>query len=251
MKRYVAGRYQLDLLNHESLPRAIELFDQAIALDPTFFDAYIARSDAYRQLFAYSEPPINMLQKVVDSLAEAQQLRPDSAEAWSSLGSDLCDGVALEGCLDRLEQGEAPRSDAGADGLRFCAVLLRPGRSGDRSSWRWPMPIVSIRSTRKWRIGATGRSSWWAKARRRGTGSIRRCEQHPDLGVVFSGAGVGAYIAGDYQRSVQLAEHGAESRRIARRVDHAGTGLWLCGAEGEGAAAAREGRECGNICMSL
>jgi DNA-binding winged helix-turn-helix (wHTH) protein/TolB-like protein len=83
---YVAGRYQLDLLSHESLPRAIELFEQAIALDPKFFDAYIARSDAYRQLFGYFEPPINMLQKVVDSIAEAQALRPDSAEAWSSLG---------------------------------------------------------------------------------------------------------------------------------------------------------------------
>ena len=83
---YVAGRYQLDLVSHESLPRAIKLFDQAIALDPKFFDAYIARSDAYRQLFAYFEPPINMLQKVVDSLSEAQELRPDSAEAWSSLG---------------------------------------------------------------------------------------------------------------------------------------------------------------------
>ena len=35
---------------------------------------------------AYFEPPINMLQKVVDSIAEAQELRPDSAEAWSSLG---------------------------------------------------------------------------------------------------------------------------------------------------------------------
>ncbi len=65
---------------------SIELFDQAIALDPKFFDAYVAGSDAYRQLFAYFEPPISMLQTVVDSIAEAQQLRPDSAEAWSSLG---------------------------------------------------------------------------------------------------------------------------------------------------------------------
>jgi DNA-binding winged helix-turn-helix (wHTH) protein/TolB-like protein len=31
---YVAGRHQLDLLNHESLPKAVALFNQAIALDP-------------------------------------------------------------------------------------------------------------------------------------------------------------------------------------------------------------------------
>ena len=35
-------------------------------------------------------------------------------------------------------------------------------------------------------------------------------EQHPDIGIVASGAGVGAYIAGDYERAVQLAERGAQ-----------------------------------------
>jgi hypothetical protein len=35
-------------------------------------------------------------------------------------------------------------------------------------------------------------------------------QQHPDIGVLFSGAGVGASIAGDHERAVQLAERGAE-----------------------------------------
>jgi hypothetical protein len=35
-------------------------------------------------------------------------------------------------------------------------------------------------------------------------------QQHPDIGMVFSGAGVGAYIAGDPARAVRLAEHGVE-----------------------------------------
>jgi tetratricopeptide (TPR) repeat protein len=38
----------------------------------------------------------------------------------------------------------------------------------------------------------------------------KQMKRHPDIGIVFSGAGVGAYIAGDYERAVQLAEHGAE-----------------------------------------
>jgi tetratricopeptide (TPR) repeat protein len=38
----------------------------------------------------------------------------------------------------------------------------------------------------------------------------KKMEQHPDIGPVFSGAGVGSYIAGDYPRAVQLAEKGAE-----------------------------------------
>jgi tetratricopeptide (TPR) repeat protein len=38
----------------------------------------------------------------------------------------------------------------------------------------------------------------------------RKMQQHPDIGMLFSGAGVGAYIAGDTERAVRLAEHGAE-----------------------------------------
>ena len=55
---YVAGRQQMDLYSQESQLRAIELFDQAIAQDPKFIAAYVARGDAYRVLFAYFEPPI-------------------------------------------------------------------------------------------------------------------------------------------------------------------------------------------------
>lgn len=33
---------------------------------------------------------------------------------------------------------------------------------------------------------------------------------HPDIGLLFSGGGVGAYIAGDSARGVKLAEHGAK-----------------------------------------
>src|SRR5690606_14869438 len=83
---YVAARHQLDLVSRDSLRRAIDLFDTAVALDPRFFDAYVGKSDAYRQLFGYFEPPTNMLQNVIDSIAKAQELRPDSAETWSSLG---------------------------------------------------------------------------------------------------------------------------------------------------------------------
>jgi tetratricopeptide (TPR) repeat protein len=38
----------------------------------------------------------------------------------------------------------------------------------------------------------------------------RKMQQHPDIGILFSGAGVGSYIAGDTERAVRLAEHGAE-----------------------------------------
>jgi DNA-binding winged helix-turn-helix (wHTH) protein/TolB-like protein len=206
---YVAGRYQLDLLSHESLPRAIELFDQAIALDPKFFDAYIARSDAYRQLFGYFEPPINMLQKVVDSLAEAQALRPDSAEAWSSLGLTYVFAwrwkdawIALnkakqrDPTLAQTELGFALYYSGLGEAQKVKRALADANRldplNAEMADWgNWALFMV----------GESDAAREWVD---------RKMQQHPDIGLVFSGAGVGAYIAHDYERSVQLAERGAQ-----------------------------------------
>jgi DNA-binding winged helix-turn-helix (wHTH) protein/TolB-like protein len=206
---YVAGRSQLELLSHESLPRAIKLFDQAIALDPKFFDAYIARSDAYRQLFGYWEPPIDMLQKVVDSIAEAQELRPDSAEAWSSLGLTYVMAwrwkdawIALnkakrrDPTLARTELGFALYYTGLGDAEKVKRALAEAERldplDAEIADWgNWALIVVGeSKAAREW--------------------VDKRMQQHPDLGVLFSSAGVGASIAGDFERGVQLAERGVE-----------------------------------------
>lgn len=206
---YVAGRYQLDLVSHESLPRAIALFDQAIALDPKFFDAHIARSDAYRQLFAYFEPPINMLQNVVDSIAKAQELRPDSAEAWSSLGLTYVMAwrwkdawIALnkarrrDPTLAQTELGFALYYSALGEPEKVKRALAEADRldplNAEMADWGdWALFMV----------GESQAAREWVD---------RKMQQHPDVGLVFSGAGVGAYIAGDTERAVKLAERGAE-----------------------------------------
>jgi DNA-binding winged helix-turn-helix (wHTH) protein/TolB-like protein/Tfp pilus assembly protein PilF len=206
---YVAGRYQLALLSHDSLPRAIELFDRAIALDPKFFDAYIARGDAYRQLFAYFEPPIDMLQKVVDSLADAHQLRPDSAEAWSSLGLTyvmawrwkdawiaLSKAKRRDPTLAQTELGFALYYSGLGEAEKVKLALANADRldplNAEMADWgNWALFMV----------GESQAAREWVD---------KKMEQHPDIGPVFSGAGVGAYIAGDYRRAVQLAEKGAQ-----------------------------------------
>jgi len=206
---YVAGRHQLDLVSHESLPRAIELFDQAIALDPKFFDAHIARSDAYRQLLAYFEPPIDMLPKVVDSIAQAQELRPDSAEAWSSLGLTyvmvwrwkdawiaLNKAKRRDPTLAQTELGFA---------LYYCALGEREKVKQALAEAERLDPLnVEMADWGNWALFTVGES----QAAREWVD--RKMQQHPDVGLIFSGAGVGAYIAGDFERSVKLAERGAE-----------------------------------------
>ena len=206
---YVAGRYQLDLVSHESLPKAIKLFEQAIALDPKFFDAYIARSDAYRQLFAYFEPPINMLQKVVDSISEAQALRPDSAEAWSSLGLTYVMAWRWKDAwiaLNKAKRGDKrlAQTELGFalyySGLGEAEKVKRALAEADRLD-----PLnAEMADWGNWALFAVGEREAardWAD---------RKMQQHPDVGLVSSGAGVGAYIAGDFERAVKLAERGAE-----------------------------------------
>jgi TolB-like protein/Tfp pilus assembly protein PilF len=206
---YVAGRYQLDLVSHESLPRAIVLFDQAIALDRKFYDAYIARSDAYRQLFGYFEPPIEMLQKVVDSLSEAQEVRPDSAEAWSSLG--LTYVMAWRWKDAWIALNKAKRRDPTLAQTELGFALYYSGL-GEAEKVKRALAVAErldplnaeMADWGNWALVMVGES----KAAREWVD--KRMQQHPDIGVLFSGAGVGASIAGDYERGVQLAERGAK-----------------------------------------
>lgn len=206
---YVAGRHELDLVSRESLPRAIDLFNRAIATDPQFFDAYIARSDAYRQRFAYFEPPSEMLQAVVDSLAEAQQVRPDSAEAWSSLGLTYVMAwrwkdawVALNAAkrrdptLAQTELGFALYYAGIGEAEKVKKALATANRldplNAEMADWgNWALFMV----------GESAAAREWAEQKMR---------QHPDVGLIFSGAGVGAYVAGDFDQAVRLAEKGAQ-----------------------------------------
>jgi DNA-binding winged helix-turn-helix (wHTH) protein/TolB-like protein len=208
-EKYVAGRYELDLLSHESLPRAIQLFDEAIALDPKFFDAYIARSDAYRQLFGYFEPPINMLQKVVDSIAEAQALRPDSAEAWSSLGLTYVMAWRWKDAWIALNKAKRGDPSLAQTELGFALYYSGLGEAEKvkqalANADRLDPLYAEAADWGNWALFMVGES---AAARE---WVDRKMQQHPQIGMLFSGAGVGAYIAHDYERAVRLAEHGVE-----------------------------------------
>ena len=206
---YVAGRHQLELVSHESLPKAIALFNQAIALDPKFFDAFIARSDAYRQLFAYFEPPINMLQAVIDSIAAARELRPDSAEAWSSLGLTYVMAWRWKDAWTALNAAKRRDPNLAQTELGFALYYSGLGEAdkvkraleaanrldplnAEMADWgNWALFMVGEREAAR----------TWVEQKMR---------QHPDIGLVFSGAGIGASIAGDHERAVKLAQRGAE-----------------------------------------
>jgi DNA-binding winged helix-turn-helix (wHTH) protein/TolB-like protein/lipopolysaccharide biosynthesis regulator YciM len=206
---YVAGKHQFDLLSHESLPRAVRLFDQAIALDPQFFDAYIARSDVYRQLFGYFEPPINMLQNVVDSIAQAQALRPDSAEAFSSLGLTYVMAWRWRDAWTALNQAKHRDPSLAQTELGFALYYAAIGEAEKSkqalaNAERLDPLNAEMADWGTWvlfMLGDHQAARTWVD---------KRMQQHPQIGPVFSGAGVAAAVAGDFPRAVQLAERGAE-----------------------------------------
>ncbi len=250
-RRTLRGVHQLELVSHESLPRAVKLFEQAIALDPEFFDAYIARSDAYRQLFGYFEPPINMLQKVVDSIAEAQELRPDSAEAWSSLGLTYVMAWRWKDAWIALNKAKRrdptlARTDLGfalyysglgePEKVKQCAGRRRAPRSAQRGNSG---------------LGELGTVNGRRKQGRARVGRQAGCGNTRTSVCCFQAQALELTIAGDYERGVQLAERGAELDGAPPRVDPACPGVWLCGTEGKGAPAAGESCERGYLRMPV
>lgn len=209
---YVAGRQQMELYSHESLPRAIELFDQAIAQDPKFVAAYVARGDAYRVLFAYFEPPINMLPAVVSSLSDALELSPGSAEVLSSLGLTYVMAWRWKDAWAVLIEAKARDPTLALTELGFALYYSGLGevekmKSSLAAANRLDPLNSEVADWGQWALFMVGES---AAARAWGEEKMR---QHPNIGIVFSSAGVGSYLAGDHARAVALAERGAELDR--------------------------------------
>jgi tetratricopeptide (TPR) repeat protein len=163
-------------------------------------------------LFGLFEPPINMLQNVVDSIAKAQEPRPDSAETWSSLG--LTYVMAWRWNDAWIALNRAKRNDPTLAQTELGFALYYSGL-GERDKVKQALadaerldPLTAeMADWGNWAlfmVGEPDAAREWAE---------RRMQQHPDIGMLASGAGVGAYIAGDFARAVWLAERGAELDR--------------------------------------
>jgi len=206
---YAAGWREMEQFTHDSMHRAIEFFDQAIALDPDFLAAYRAKSDALRSMFAYFEPPQELLPAVEASLAAVLERDPDSAVALSSLGltqvmawqwrlgwENLNKARALDPSLAQTELGFALYYSALGENKKVRESLARASEldplNTELADWgTWALFMV----------GEQQAAREWAE---------RQMRQHPDNGFVFCGAGIAAYLRGDEAEGVALLEKGVE-----------------------------------------
>jgi TolB-like protein/Flp pilus assembly protein TadD len=84
---YLLGRYYLSQLDTEGLTRAVEYFEGAIDLDPSFALAYTGLADTYMiQTQGWGLAPREVFPKAREAAERALALDPTLAEAHTSLG---------------------------------------------------------------------------------------------------------------------------------------------------------------------
>ncbi len=85
-EKYLRGRFYQSQNTDEGLTKALEFYEQAIALDPNFADAHAGLADANLILFNFALRPANeVMPKAKQSVNRALQLNPNLASAYNSL----------------------------------------------------------------------------------------------------------------------------------------------------------------------
>ncbi len=207
MELYVEGWKYLQLYDYESMKKATALFEQAVARDKDFFDAWLALGEAYRWIFGYYETPRDVLPKVVSALKRAQELRPDSAEPLSALGLTYTMAWDWEPAWRYLNLAREKDSHLATTELGFALYYCahdepeRVKQSLQRAKENDPLN-AELADWGNWALVMVGESD---AAREWVNGMM---EKHPTIGFIAAGAGVGASIVGDHPRAVKLTEQG-------------------------------------------
>lgn len=83
---YLSGRFYWNKRTPESLNRALDSFNKAIAKDPKYADAYVGLADCYNLLREFSVMPANEAYfKAFAAAKKAVELDPESSDAHTSL----------------------------------------------------------------------------------------------------------------------------------------------------------------------
>jgi TolB-like protein/Tfp pilus assembly protein PilF len=84
-QRYLKGRYAWNERTNEGYRKAIELFREAIDLDPSYARAYVGLADAYAFLEVEGEPPAERYEKALGIVKKALEIDDTLAEAHASM----------------------------------------------------------------------------------------------------------------------------------------------------------------------
>jgi TolB-like protein/class 3 adenylate cyclase/Tfp pilus assembly protein PilF len=83
----VEGRMQLDRMTEGGLQRAVELFEQAVTLDPDYAVGWVGLADSLALIESYGfGDSAALLARAEEAVHRALEIAPDAAEAQTSLG---------------------------------------------------------------------------------------------------------------------------------------------------------------------
>lgn len=129
-EKYLRGRFYQNQNTESGLTKAVEFYEQAIALDRGFADAHAGLADALLILYNFGlRPPDEIVPRAKQSLNRALQLNPNLSDAYSSLAliqflSEL-DWLAAEQSLHRAIELNPNNADAF---LRYGYFLMAVGK---------------------------------------------------------------------------------------------------------------------------
>jgi serine/threonine protein kinase/Tfp pilus assembly protein PilF len=86
---YLKGRYHWSRWRADAMATSAELFERAIAKDPTYAAAWAGLADAYALLCHWTKAPLEVWEKAKRAALKALELDPDLPEGHSALGQIL------------------------------------------------------------------------------------------------------------------------------------------------------------------
>jgi len=127
---YLNGRYYWIKRDEADLRQAIEYFKTATTLDPNFSEAYAGLADANILLFNYN---IDVRPEVIadakQNLHRALELKPDSADALTTLGSlQVAYDWDWKGAEESLKAATIAEPNMALAHMRYGSLLARLGR---------------------------------------------------------------------------------------------------------------------------
>jgi DNA-binding winged helix-turn-helix (wHTH) protein/TolB-like protein/tetratricopeptide (TPR) repeat protein len=201
---YVQGQYQRSLMTHESVVNSISSFDQAIALDPSFEAAYIAKAKAYRIIMVFFDKPKDVLPKVISSAIALLAINPESAQIKSSLGLAYVHAWLWEDAWQMLSEAQKKDPSIALTELGFALYHSAMGNAdGVKSALNRANKLDPLNEeVADWglwalmMVGEDEAAAEWGRT---------HMKLHPNNPYLSLGLAINEYIRGNYNKSISLA----------------------------------------------
>jgi tetratricopeptide (TPR) repeat protein/TolB-like protein/predicted Ser/Thr protein kinase len=129
------GMINMQLESYESLDRAIQFFERAVALDPAYVRALVELGHAYATKADYLTLP-EFNERALATFRRALERRPESARAWRLMGGTLLSLGRNEEGLEALRRAlELAPGDPGALAGMGRALFVGEGRLREAASY--------------------------------------------------------------------------------------------------------------------